>query len=89
MKALTRFEFARIALALNLSLHAKQKNDKYRSLVRNRFVPLIFTAGGAVDRATQSVLDEWKREIGAKAFEFYQKRMSVLLVQTRTKHWTF
>ena len=63
------------------SIVRKAKNKAPAGL--GSFAPLVFTAGGYVEKETQRCLDGWKKELPEGAWDRMVKRISLGLVRVR------
>lgn len=52
-----------------------------------RFSPLVFSAGGLVEKGTMGRMMEWKEAVSDGAWEYMLRRMALGLLRSRAKMW--
>jgi hypothetical protein len=52
-----------------------------------RFSPLVFSAGGLVEKGTIGRMMEWKEAVSDGAWEYMLRRMALGLLRSRAKMW--
>jgi hypothetical protein len=68
-------------------------NSVHRETVRNvaggmgQFSPLVFSAGGLVEKETGKRMAEWQAKVSEVAWEWMLRRMSLGLVRARARTW--
>jgi hypothetical protein len=70
---------------------AKAKRTKYSSISSysssSRFHPLVFSSGGAMEEECRKVFEEWCSLMAVGSYEFLLKRLSLLLLRARFRHF--
>lgn len=66
-----------------LSRAAQAKNTKYAARTASKFVPLVFSLGGAMETQCSSTLQSWKDHIPFGTHSFLLRRISILLLRAR------
>jgi hypothetical protein len=74
-------------LDLRLERAAKAKRTKYSSISSSRFRPLVFSSGGAMEGECRKVFEEWRSLMTVGSYEFLLKRLSLLLLRARFRHF--
>jgi hypothetical protein len=70
-----------------LAVSADAKRKKYEGKTRTPFRPLVFSIGGAQEKETLKVFQEWQKVMSKTAFGFMGRRISLILLRARTRHF--
>lgn len=65
----------------------EEKDRKYSDITATPFQPLVMTTGGAVSKATMKCFDHWRPLV--RSWSFMTMCISMTLVRSRAKHFTF
>ena len=66
---------------------ATAKKTKYSAVASSRFRPLVFSSGGAMEGECRKVFEEWRSLMTVGSYEFLLKRLSLLLLRARFRHF--
>jgi hypothetical protein len=66
-----------------LSRAAQAKINKYAARTASKFVPLVFSLGGAMEKQCSSTLHSWRDHMPLGSHSFLLKRISILLLRAR------
>ena len=66
-----------------LSRAAHAKSTKYAARTASKFVPLVFSLGGAMETQCSSTLQSWKDHMPFGTHSFLLRRISILLLRAR------
>ena len=66
---------------------ATAKKTKYSAVASSRFRPLVFSSGGAMEGECRKVFEEWRSLMAVGSYEFLLKRLSLLLLRARFRHF--
>jgi hypothetical protein len=62
---------------------AQAKNTKYAARTASKFVPLVFSLGGAMETQCSTTLQSWMEHMPFGSHSFLLKRISILLLRAR------
>jgi hypothetical protein len=62
---------------------AQAKNTKYAAKTASKFVPLVFSLGGAMEKQCSTTLQGWREHMPVGSHSFLLKRISILLLRAR------
>jgi len=66
-----------------LSRAAQAKSNKYATRTASKFVPLVFSLGGAMETQCRATLQGWREHMPLGCHSFLMKRISILLLKAR------
>ena len=66
-----------------LSRAAHAKSTKYAARTASKFVPLVFSLGGAMETQCSSTLQSWKDHMPFGTHSYLLRRISILLLRAR------
>lgn len=70
-----------------LAVNADAKRKKYEGKTKTPFRPLVFSIGGAQEKETLKVFQGWQKVMSESAFGFMGRRISLILLRARTRHF--
>ncbi|KAG7527236.1 hypothetical protein FFLO_07136 [Filobasidium floriforme] len=70
-----------------LAVSADAKRKKYEGKTKTPFRPLVFSIGGAQEKETLKVFQEWQKVMSETAFGFMGRGISLILLRARTRHF--